>query len=119
MEFFAYTKGVSSSALKRQMNGGEISGKLFLFGAGNYGRKALRELRDKGGQSEYDVAGFIDNAPDKRHTMVDGVKVYGLDELPLVAPDDLFTIMITVKEKEEIRKQLQEAGVKRIIDYEV
>lgn len=118
MEFFSYTKGISSSALKRQMNGGEISGKLFLFGAGNYGRKALRELRDKEGQIEFEVAGFFDNAPDKRHTMVDGVKVYGLDELPLVAPDDLFTVMITVKEKEEIRRQLRAAGVKQIIDYE-
>lgn len=118
MEFFSYTKGISSSALKRQMKGGEVSGKLFLFGAGNYGRKALRELRSKEGQANFEIAGFLDNAPEKRHTLIDGLKVYGLDELPLIAPDGLFTVMITVKEKEEIRNQLKVIGVKQIIDYE-
>lgn len=117
MEFFNYTQGVSSSSMKRQMQGGKINGKLFLFGAGNYGRKALQELRQKADQEGFEIAGFFDNSPNKRHAVVDGVKVYGLDELPLVAPDNLFTVMITVKEKEEIRKQLEAVGVKQIIDY--
>jgi len=116
MEFLNYTKGVSSSALKRKMAGGKEKGKLFLFGAGALGQKALQQLREKENQDGYEIAGFFDNNPEKRHTVVDGVKVYGLDELPLVAPDNLFTVWITAKDKEAIRKQLEEAGVEQIVE---
>jgi len=116
MEFLNYTKGVSSSALKRKMSGEKEKGKLFLFGAGNYGIKALQEIRATENQGGYEIAGFLDNDPAKRHSVVEGVKVYGLDELSLVAPDNLFTVLISVRDKEAIRKQLREAGVERIVE---
>lgn len=117
MEFLNYTKGVSSSALKRKMSGGKEKGKLFLFGAGNNGVKALHEIRAMENQCGYEIAGFFDNNPAKRHSIIEGIKVYGLDELPLVAPDNLFTVLITAKDKTVIRKQLEEAGVEQIIEH--
>ncbi len=50
--------------------------KVFLYGAGHGGRMLLRELRS-GSSREFEVCGFIDDAPNKQGREFQGVAVLG------------------------------------------
>ena len=117
MEFLNYTKGISSSSLKSQMGVSAEKGKLLMFGAGIYGRRFLKYLRETSQIEQWNVVGFLDNNPEKNHMMVDGVKIYSMDELPLIVPDGLYTVAVTVKEPEKIVTQLSEAGILNVLKY--
>ena len=114
MEFLNYTKGVSSTALKRQIGVNTTKGKLLMYGAGAYGKKFLQFLKESNEIGNWDVVGFIDGNPEKRHSLVEGVKVYGMDELRLIVPDEIYTMVITVKDPQSVMDVLKEAGVKLV-----
>lgn len=115
MEFLQYTKGVSSSALKRQMKGEAVNNKLLLFGAGGYGRDFIRFLQASPEGKKWQIIGFLDNNQEKHGKTVEGYRIYGMEQLPLLVPDGLYTMVITAKEIDAIRKQLEEAGVEHIV----
>lgn len=78
--------------------------KYVLFGAGEYGKIAIRYL------SEEKVVFFLDNDKKKAGTKIEGIPVYTLEEKRSELAD--YTIVITVsKEKEnDIGKQLDGEG---------
>ena len=81
--------------------------KLILFGAGNMGKKALKQY------GKENVAFFCDNNPTKIGTTYEGVEIVSFDEMLNRYSNDYF-IMITPTEKKYLLGQLESAG---IIDY--
>lgn len=86
----------------RKTNNGK---QYVLFGAGEYGRRAIRCL------SEEKIAFFLDNDSQKAGTEMENIPIYTLEEKRGVLGD--YTLVITVsKEKEsEIGEQLDREGV--------
>lgn len=116
MEFLNYTKGVSSSDRKSTMFNPEYKGKLLMFGAGNRGRGFINKFKETSNFASWSVVGFLDNNKEIQHQVVNGYTVYGIQDLPIIVPDGMYTVVITVKNgKEEIKEQLVKAGVKNII----
>ena len=67
-----------------QFSSGRISGKnLLIVGAGDAGEQILRSILLNGkGKSAYSPVGFVDDAPQKRGTLIHGFPVLGnLDEI--------------------------------------
>jgi len=68
---------VESSRLKR----------FLIVGAGNAGEALLREIQ-RMSVSQYDVVGFIDDAPAKQDTSIHGISVLGtVEELPKICKE--------------------------------
>lgn len=118
MEFLPYTKGISSSSLRRQLDGTDGQEKLFLFGAGLLGNRFLERLWGSPQADRWQVVGFLDNAPGKRGSRMMGLPVYSPEELRLIAPDGFYTVVITSRAVAEIREQLVKMGVQKIISIE-
>ncbi len=63
-------------------------------------------------QKDWDIAGFLDNEPAKHLTRIGGVPVYQPKELArLENGEEDYGILITMKEAEAARRQLEELGV--------
>jgi len=65
---------VAESAQSGKVTGNEK--RIFIYGAGDGGAALLREIR-KNSRLPYDVCGFIDDRPDKKGVLIDGVPVRG------------------------------------------
>lgn len=86
-----------------------------LFGAGKTGKQKLAELTGKNEKSSWQVAGFLDNQPEKHLTRIQGVPVYRLEGLRILEGEENYSILITMKDENEIRKQLEQLGLKSYI----
>ncbi len=89
------------------------SGKLYLFGAGYYGRLCLKQLYEVG----IIVKGILDNNKEKWGECLNGVTIYGVEEVELLDA----IIFITVRGyDQEIKEQLMECGIdnNQIITWE-
>lgn len=82
--FLPYTKGTSSTLIKRRLKQGEAKPRLYLFGAGRMGRGALARLRESPESERFELASFLDNGPGMHLTRVMGLPVY--------RPGDLHTL---------------------------
>lgn len=77
--------------------------KVFIFGAGERGRKSAGVLHD----FEVLCGGFIDNDTVKQGTFIDGIYVYSLEDgLKEYKKDDI--ILISMTDSDEIYKELKE-----------
>lgn len=83
---------------------------VYIFGAGQIGRKLGLKLRLIG----IKINGMIDNDPGKQGESIEGILCYKLEEIKKEA-----LIIVGVKQKEGILKQLLQAGYKNIYsEYE-
>ena len=114
---------------QREMTSTEIIRKpVLLVGAGRAGILAAKEIRGRG-DLQLDIAGFIDDAPEKKGTVIAGLKVLGVtDELPqLVEKHAIDHVVITIADADastmrRIVETCDRAGVRaRIIPgyYEI
>ncbi len=82
--------------------------KYIIFGAGMYGRKAFAEYGSE------QVAGFIDNSPQKQGTFLFGKPVMRVEDIP--AKKENYHIVIASLYAVSMAKQLEELGIR---DYSV
>lgn len=104
IHFFSYTQSTSSTKIKRILNTEDSrKDRVFIYGAGQYGKKALEYYGSEG------VLGFIDRDPYKIGTMLLGKPVYDIQKIgAALTKED--TIMIALKQgKEEAAKELRQA----------
>lgn len=77
--------------------------KVYIFGAGERGRKAAEILRD----FEVSCGGFIDNDITKQETFIDGIRVYSLENgLSEYKEDNI--LLISMANSSEIYEELKE-----------
>lgn len=82
---------------------------VYIFGAGQIGRKLGLKLRLIG----IKINGMIDNDPGKQGESIEGILCYNLGEIKKEA-----LIIVAVKQKEAILKQLLQAGYRNVYsDY--
>ncbi len=88
---------------------------LFLFGAGQRGVEIKRMLNNGG----LNIAGFIDNNPDRISEVWQDSKIYSLEQLKDRSKEHVFIIVSveTVHAREGIKNQLLEAGYERGKDF--
>lgn len=86
--------------------------KLFLFGSGNYAKKFIAMYR-----LDYDIAGLVDNNPQKWNTEVDGYRVYRPEKLLELQPSE-YKVIICIKQYQPVLKQLQDMGIAHISVYQ-
>lgn len=79
---------------------------IYLFGSGNFTKKFLSEFG-----SEYEIAGIIDNNPDKWETELSGIKIYAPGHLESLA-EGSYKVIVCIKNYVPIIRQLKEMGVK-------
>lgn len=133
--FLPYTKSTSSTKIKEQIQQEENRKRLYLFGAGRIGQRALAELTSDEAQNgkcecnvmdglqnfsgqgqhscrsgRWEIAGFLDNQPEKHLTRVQGVPVYRPEDLRTLEADNDFAVMITMKNKDGAETQLKALG---------
>lgn len=119
IEFFPYTESTSSTFIKRLI-GKEVSGKkLFLFGAGAIGKQFLRFINYSAAGDLWNVVGFLDNDPDKNMSLIERTIVFRPDYLNTLSDHDNITVVITTKQEEEIRSQLNKMSIRNIISYQM
>lgn len=82
--------------------------KYVLFGAGNDGRRALREI----GQNR--VAFFIDNYANGE---IDGVPIYSLERAVREINENTLILVTSNKYKNEMVTQLREQGIEEFLIY--
>ena len=70
---------------------------VFLYGAGVYGKKVLKILKDMGVWTK----GFVDSNPLLKGEQLEGVQIYSVDELQSIAQNNEIIIIITAKEHSE------------------
>ncbi len=90
--------------------------KIALFGAGDYGKRALRLL----GQLGISVVGFCDSKEEKWGNLIEGHKVFSLQELAQCFRDDHVIIIITIampSQVEEVLKTLDHYGMSEALCY--
>ena len=116
--YLPYTKSTSSTMIKKQIRGAQKKERLYLFGAGRIGQKALAQWReDEKKCDRWEFAGFLDNQPEKHLTRIQGLPVYRpedltrLEETCGLGRKQEFSVVITMKDKEAAMKQLQEYGI--------
>ncbi len=75
-----------------------------LFGAGEYGKRAIRYL------SEEKIAFFLDNDPQKAGTKIENIPVYMLEEKRSVLIDYTLVISVSKEKESDISEQLDREG---------
>lgn len=119
MQFFDYTKGVSSSIRRGSISVSEYKGKLLVFGAGKCGRKFIKNYMRSDIRNKWDIVGFLDNNTDIIHSVVEGYTVYGVDELSFIVPDGMYSVVIAVNNgREDIIRQLTLLGINKVYNEE-
>ncbi|WP_086443934.1 polysaccharide biosynthesis protein [Candidatus Enterococcus lemimoniae] len=85
--------------------------KTLIVGAGEAGRILLNSLVNSTTNGDIDVVGFIDDAQDKYHTYLAGVRVLGkIDEIPDIVKDyqiEMITIAIPSIQPKELQRILE------------
>lgn len=122
--YLPYTRSTSSTMIKQQIRGAQKKERLYLFGAGRIGQKALAEWReDEKKRSRWEFAGFLDNQPEKHLTRIQGLPVYRpedlkrLEETCGLGEKQEFSVVVTMKDKEEALEQLRECGIFALRTY--
>lgn len=118
--YLPYTQSTSSTKIKQQIQESKQKKRLYLFGAGRIGQQLLAEWRaDEKMRERWEVAGFLDNQPEKHLTRIQGVPVYRPEDLRrleetcgLEEPE--FSVIITLKKREEVKEQLKTIGVEAL-----
>ena len=78
---------------------------IYLFGSGIYASKFLEQF---GG--DYEIAGILDNDPDKWGTSMAGIGIFSPEYLRSL-PEDSFKVMICIKNCVPIMTQLKDMGI--------
>lgn len=112
--FLPYTKSTSSTMIKGAISGKEKK-RVYLFGAGKIGQRLLHDFRKDERSSHWEIAGFLDNSPEKHLTRILGVPVYRPEDLKLLEAGAQFGLIFAVKNQEGMAEQL--AGLS--LDYTV
>ncbi len=85
--------------------------KTLIVGAGEAGRILLNSLVNSTTNGDIDVVGFIDDAQDKYHTYLAGVRVLGkIDEIPDIVKNyqiEMITIAIPSLQPKELQRILE------------
>ena len=91
----------------------EIEGKkkLWLFGAGDYGRQFVKIC-----PNEFQIQGYIDNSKDKQGTKIEGYDCCSLDSVTLGDDEAIIVTMSQIARVEPV-EQLRENGYKKNIDF--
>ncbi|MCD7724858.1 MAG: FkbM family methyltransferase [Clostridiales bacterium] len=89
-------------------NESAVNKKIYLFGAGDMGRRVAKECKKY--NSCWEIAGFIDNDPQKNGLEIEGFRVYGKDILTL-AEIKKSIILICTMYPGVIAQQLSNAGL--------
>lgn len=84
--------------------------KIFLFGSGNFTKKFLSQFG-----ADYEIAGIVDNNPDKWETELSGIRIYAPDHLRSL-PVGSYKVIVCIKNFVPVIRQLKELGVR---DYGV
>lgn len=84
--------------------------KTLIIGAGEAGRILLNSLVNSATNGDIDVVGFIDDAPDKFHTYLSGVRVLGtINQITTIVENneiEMITVAIPSLEPDELQKIL-------------
>lgn len=80
---------------------------VYIFGAGNVGKEVLKKAKNYG--SSWNIKGFLDNDQSKTGTMIDELKVAGVNELPQNVEDHI--ILICTMQPGIIANQLHSLGI--------
>ncbi len=78
---------------------------IYLFGSGIYASKFMEQFG-----KDYEIAGILDNNPDKWGTFMAGVEIVSPEHLRSL-PEDSFKVMICIKNCVPIMNQLKEMGI--------
>ncbi|MGN0327445.1 MAG: radical SAM protein [Lachnospira sp.] len=89
----------------------EKKSKFYLFGAGDYGTQFLKMF-----QEEIEIAGYIDNNPEKRGALINGLKCFGFDEVMLSKDEGIILTMSQIARVKPV-EQLKAAGYVHNEDY--
>lgn len=111
--FLPYTKSTSSTMIKERISQAKRKERLYLFGAGRIGRRTLEEWKSDGKNDKWEIAGFLDNQPEKHLTRIQRIPVYRPEDLKTLEAGENFSIMITMKDTQEAAKQLKRLGLDR------
>lgn len=94
---------------KKTVCPGEIK-RTLVIGAGEAGRILVTSLNHSASHSDLQVIGFIDDAPDKLHTYLAGIRVLGtVEDIPQLVVEyqiDILTIAIPSLAPKELQKLL-------------
>lgn len=107
-----YSEGEYERVFKDIFRG--ISGrKIYLFGSGIFARKFLEQFG-----ADYEVAGILDNNPDRWGEELDGIKIIS-PEILREMPEDSYKVIICIKNCVPIMRQLEkELGVSNYSVYD-
>ncbi len=78
-------------------------------------QEKLAELTEKNEKSSWQVVGFLDNQSEKHLTRIQGIPVYRPEDLRTLEGEENYSILITMKDENEARKQLEQLGLKNYI----
>lgn len=87
--------------------------KLYLFGTGQFGQFFLSQFGN-----DCEIAGFIDNDPDKWYTALEGIPVYPPDRLKTLE-QGTYKVIICIKNYMTVMEQLSEMGISNFSIYDV
>lgn len=116
--FLPYTQSTSSTMIKNQIQEAKEKKRLYLFGAGKIGQNILSKLKANEKYDKWEIVGFIDNSLEKHLTRIQGVTVFKPEDLKTLEVDLNYSILITMKEKEEAINQLKKLNIdNKIVDF--
>ena len=104
--FLPYTKSTSSTQIKKLINDSQSKGekKIILFGAGEYGQKAIKYYgKDK-------IAGVVDNDINKVGNQVDGCTIISVQQLEEYMAE--YEVVIAIRNYKAVMEQLKACGIK-------
>ena len=87
--------------------------RLYLFGTGQFGQRFLSQFR-----YDCDIAGFVDNAPDKWNTELEGIPVYPPAKLAELE-QGTYKVIICMKNYMTVMEQLSGMGITNFSVYDV
>lgn len=116
--FLPYTQSISSTSIKNQIKKSQNRKRLYLFGAGRIGQRVLKETVEGELSNKYEIVGFLDNAPEKHLSRIEGIPVFRPEDLLTLEVGTDYQIRITMKEQQEAEKKLQELGLEQKIIQE-
>lgn len=85
---------------------------IYLFGSGNFTKKFLSQFA-----ADYEIAGILDNNPEKWGTGLSGITILPPEKLHSLAPES-YKVIICIKNYVPVMKQLKTLGVKNYGVYD-
>ena len=103
--FLPYTQSTSSTMIKSAISGKEKK-RLYLFGAGKIGQKTLQAFGEDERRAKWEIAGFLDNSPQKHLSRILGVPVYHPEDLRMLEAGEQFGVLFAARDTEGMAEQL-------------